>query len=194
MGHPIVGTRETLPEIREAELQEACAILGIQDVRLLGFRDRMLEFEALEDLARPVTEALLELRPSRVYTYYPEYGYHPDHDAMSRAVVLAIRGLPAEQRPVLLGTVFSEATLAALGEPDEVIPTAAYGETLRAALRAHHTQTAAMIAETERRMEEDEAFRAQVEEARSKMAAKLWVYPIDTNGVRRPPQESQVST
>lgn len=186
MGSPLCATRETLPEIRERELREACAILGVQELRLLGFRDRMLEFEDLDDLARPVLDALLELRPSRVYTYYPEHGYHPDHDAMSRAVVRAIGQLPAAERPLLLGTVFSEAALEALGEPDLVIPTAAYGDAVRAAARAHRTQTAAAIAQTEARMETDEAFRAQVEENRRTMAVKLWIYPLDTGGVRGP--------
>ncbi len=184
MGQPLRANRETLPAIREAELRDACAVLGIHDLRLLGFRDRMLEFEDPEDLVRPVQEALLELRPSRVYTYYPEHGYHPDHDAMSRAVVQAVERLPPEERPELLGTVFSEAALAALGEPDLVVPTAAYGEVVRAAFRAHQTQTAAEIARVEARMAADEAFRAQVEENRRNMAVKLWIYPVETGGVR----------
>jgi bacillithiol biosynthesis deacetylase BshB2 len=189
MGQPNRANRETLPDIREAELREACAVLGIEDLRLLGFRDRLLEFEDPEDLARPVLEAVRELRPSRVYTYYPEHGYHPDHDAMSRAVVRAVAQLPAEEQPVVLGTVFSEAALAALGEPDLVVPTAAYGEVVRAALRAHQTQTAAEIAKVEARMAVDEAFRAQVEENRRTMAVKLWIYPIETGGVRAGPEK-----
>ncbi|GGO29606.1 bacillithiol biosynthesis deacetylase BshB2 [Deinococcus humi] len=191
MGQPLRANRETLPDIREAELREACAVLGIDDLRLLGFRDRMLEFENPDDLARPVLEALRELRPWRVYTYYPEHGYHPDHDAMSWAVVQAMQQLPSEERPVLLGTVFSEAALAALGEPDLVVPTAAYGETVRAAFGAHRTQTAADIARVEARMAADEAFRAQVEENRRNMAVKLWIYPLETNGVRGEREQQQ---
>ncbi|PYE54049.1 bacillithiol biosynthesis deacetylase BshB2 [Deinococcus yavapaiensis] len=184
MGRPISANRETLPGIREQELLEACRILGIHDVRLLGFRDRMLEFENPDDLARPVLEAMRELRPARVYTYYPEHGYHPDHDAMSRAVVLAVERLPVEERPVLLGTVFSDAALEALGEPDEVVPTASVGEVFRAAVRAHRTQTAARVARTQARMAEDEEFRAQVEENWRNMTAKLWVYPVASKGLR----------
>lgn len=189
MGLPIIANRETLPAIRERELREACRILGIRDLRLLGFRDRMLEFEDPDDLARPVLNALLELRPSRVYTYYPEHGYHPDHDAMSRAVVRAVEGLPAGERPQILGIAFTEASLEALGEPDLVIPTAAVGEVQREAVSAHRTQTAAMLARTQARMAEDETFRAEVEEKRRTMSAKLWRYPLETNGVRPPKVE-----
>ncbi|AWN23307.1 bacillithiol biosynthesis deacetylase BshB2 [Deinococcus irradiatisoli] len=184
MGLPLQATRETLPLVREQELRSACQALGIKDLRLLGFQDRLLEFEDLEDLVRPITQALETLQPSRVYTYYPEHGYHPDHDTLSRAVVVAMQRLPEEQRPQLFGTVFSEAALAALGEPDLTVPTAEYLPAHLAAVRAHRTQTAAMIAQTEARMAQDPDFRAQVEENRRTLNVKLWLYPFGTQGVR----------
>ena len=187
MGLPLQATRETLPQIREQELRAACQALGIQDLRLLGFQDRLLEFEDLEDLVRPIMQVLEALQPSRVYTYYPEHGYHPDHDTLSRAVVVALQRLPEEQRPRLFGTVFSEAALAALGEPDLIVPTAEYLQAHLEAFRAHRSQTAAMIAQTEARMAQDPAFRAQVEENRRTMSVKLWLYPFGTQGVRPSP-------
>ena len=45
MGKPFFATRETLPIIREKELRDACSILGIKDLRLLGLRDKTVEFE-----------------------------------------------------------------------------------------------------------------------------------------------------
>jgi len=186
MGRPVSANRETLPAIREQELREACRILGIHDVRLLGFRDRTLEFENPHELARPVLEALRELRPERVYTYYPEFGYHPDHDAMSYAVVLAVRELPPEERPVIMGAAFSDAALQALGEPDVVIPTSSVWDAYFAAVRAHRTQTAAWIARMEARMADDAEYHAKVLEERRTKSVKLWVYPLETNGVRVP--------
>ena len=45
MGNPPFANRETLPTIREQELKEAARVLGISDLRMLGFRDKTIEFE-----------------------------------------------------------------------------------------------------------------------------------------------------
>src|SRR5699024_5365400 len=44
MGTPPFANRETLWEIREKELKDACDLLDI-DYRMLGFRDKTIEFE-----------------------------------------------------------------------------------------------------------------------------------------------------
>jgi len=51
MGKPPFANRETLPLIRKKELEDACKIIGIKDLRLLGFRDKTIEFEDEELLS-----------------------------------------------------------------------------------------------------------------------------------------------
>ena len=44
------ATRESLYAIREKELKRATNILGIEDLRMMGYRDKTLEFEEPEKL------------------------------------------------------------------------------------------------------------------------------------------------
>ncbi|WP_027483732.1 bacillithiol biosynthesis deacetylase BshB2 [Deinococcus pimensis] len=177
MGRPVFATRESLPTIRERELREACAVLGISDLRLLGLRDKTLEFEDPEALADIVHAALLELEPTRVLTYYPGYAVHPDHEAMADAVVRAVRRLPSEARPVVACVAFGrEEDLRELGDPDVVVDVSEVLDVTMAAVRAHASQTQASLARTETRMAEDEEFRAQVE--RDRRQRKLWLYRV----------------
>jgi bacillithiol biosynthesis deacetylase BshB2 len=70
MGKPFFATRETLRDIREKELRDACTVLGIQDLRMLGLRDKTLEFEDPEWLADKVLEIITELNPSLIITHF----------------------------------------------------------------------------------------------------------------------------
>ncbi|MEC1717662.1 PIG-L family deacetylase, partial [Schinkia azotoformans] len=51
MGNPPVANRETLPLIRKNELINATKAIGITDLRMLGLRDKTLEFEDIDELA-----------------------------------------------------------------------------------------------------------------------------------------------
>lgn len=44
LGLPPIATRESLPVLREGELREACRTLGISDLRLMGLRDKTLDY------------------------------------------------------------------------------------------------------------------------------------------------------
>lgn len=177
MGRPVFATRESLPGIRERELRAACDVLGVRDLRLLGLRDKTLEFEDPDRLAGIVSAALNELRPSRVLTYYPGHGVHPDHEAMSAAVVRAVSGLPPEERPVIACVAFGRPEdLATLGEAHEEYDVSSVLDVTMEAVRAHRSQTEAMLARTEARMAEDEEYRAQVE--RDRRRRRLWRYVI----------------
>src|SRR5690625_1967351 len=81
MGTPQFANRETLPKIREQELKEACEFLDI-DYRLLGFRDKTIEFEPFDQAVQHVKKHLEDIQPSLVLTHYPEHGVHPDHNAL----------------------------------------------------------------------------------------------------------------
>lgn len=178
MGRPAFATRETLPEIREAELREACRILGIHDLRLMGLRDKTLEFESQEELAARIAEVIAETRPSRLFTYYPGHGVHPDHEAMSAAAVRAVAALPPEERPVIACVAFGkEEDLRALGEPHEFHDVSAVLDTVMAAVRAHRSQTTASLRRTEQQMAEDPVFREKTERERRRRG--LWIYTFD---------------
>ncbi|MFL6561744.1 MAG: bacillithiol biosynthesis deacetylase BshB2, partial [Bacillus sp. (in: firmicutes)] len=81
MGNPPFTNRENLPKIRKEELKEAARVLGIQDLRMLGFRDKTIEFEDEEKLANQMLALIEDVNPSLIITFYPGYSVHPDHDA-----------------------------------------------------------------------------------------------------------------
>src|SRR5699024_11181626 len=81
MGTPPFANRETLASFREKELEDACAYLDI-DFRLLGFRDKTIEFEHIAEAAARVKKELDDIKPSLVITHYPKHGVHPDHNAL----------------------------------------------------------------------------------------------------------------
>lgn len=172
MGMPIIATRESMPLLREKELREACRILGIQDLRLLGLRDKTVEFVEPEALAGRIRAIIEELQPSLVITYHPQYSVHPDHMALGAAVVRAVAAMPAAQRPkvhlVAFGTRVSE-----LGEPDLVVDCRDVLPIKLAAIAAHRSQSAASNAD----MERDPARREQ--EMKRLSEEKYWVQRFD---------------
>lgn len=89
---------------RQEEQRAAATILGVQDVRFLGYRDGSLQ-PTLE-LRRDLTRLIREVRPDRVVcqdptTVFAGDGYinHPDHRAAGEAAIYAV--FPsAETRPI----------------------------------------------------------------------------------------------
>jgi bacillithiol biosynthesis deacetylase BshB2 len=146
MGRPAFAHRESLRDVRQRELAEACAVLGTE-VRYLGLRDKCVEFEDPADIAGRIRALIDEVRPSTVVTFYPGYAVHPDHDATGWFTQLAVRGLPTGERPRLLAAAVGdlEANVAALGEPDVLSDIAATSERKIEALKAHRSQTEAMF-------------------------------------------------
>ena len=99
---PALATRETLGEVRAAELQAACEILGIGELRFLGYRDSGMEGTPENQDPRALVQAdpdevtgqlvglMRELQPDVVITFEPFGWYgHPDHQAVSRWVTAA---------------------------------------------------------------------------------------------------------
>lgn len=120
MGTPTFANRETLPKIREKELADACAFLDI-DYRLLGYRDKTIEFENVDKVAAHIKEVLEEIKPSLVLTHYPEHGVHPDHDALGVATIEAVRLMDEAIRPTLWASAITQDFEKVLGDPDIVI-------------------------------------------------------------------------
>jgi LmbE family N-acetylglucosaminyl deacetylase len=85
LGEPPVATREELPAVRESELREACDILGIDIVDLLGCQDRELAAAPPDMMRERLVHAIRKERPDVVITFDPNgANVHPDHVAISR--------------------------------------------------------------------------------------------------------------
>ncbi|MDQ0200929.1 bacillithiol biosynthesis deacetylase BshB2 [Neobacillus ginsengisoli] len=145
MGNPPFTTRENLPKIRKEELKEAAGVLGIQDLRMLGFRDKTIEFEDEEKLTNVISGLINELNPSLIITFYPGYSVHPDHDATGAAVVRAVEKIPAAARPALHCVAFSNNCEQEIGEPNILNNISPVAEKKLAAIRAHRSQTEQMF-------------------------------------------------
>jgi LmbE family N-acetylglucosaminyl deacetylase len=89
------ATPETLGTFREQELRDAMAILGVDDVRFLPFRDsgmfgtpenkdpRNLVNAAADAVIEPLVRMIRERRPDVIATWDESGGYgHPDHVAV----------------------------------------------------------------------------------------------------------------
>jgi LmbE family N-acetylglucosaminyl deacetylase len=91
------ATPETLGRFREQELRDAMAILGVHDVRFLGFRDSGMQGTADNEDTRAFARAhpdaathllvkiIRETKPKVVVTWDASGGYgHPDHIAIHK--------------------------------------------------------------------------------------------------------------
>ncbi|MBA2278509.1 MAG: PIG-L family deacetylase [Chloroflexia bacterium] len=115
---PDVGTPETLGPVREREVRQAMAIVGINDVRFLGYRDSGMAGTPENDDPRALVNApdaelvahligqIRDVRPTTVVTFGADgiYG-HPDHVRIHHATMAAVR------------RAADDGTLAGLGEP-----------------------------------------------------------------------------
>lgn len=154
LGNPPFATRESLPEIRRAELKAASAAMGISDLRMLGFRDKTIEFEDDEKMVQLVEGLIAELNPDLIFTFLPGYSVHPDHEATARAVVEAVRRMPKDERPVIWAIGFANNTIQDNGEAHINLDVSSVKMDKLAALQAHASQTAWMMAETTKRVDE----------------------------------------
>lgn len=92
LGRPAYATRETLPVLREKELHEACDALGITALRLLGLRDKTVDYYEPAELAGLIRVIMEEVRPDVVITFHEAIGGHYDHCAVGRAATMAWEG------------------------------------------------------------------------------------------------------
>ncbi|GLX67783.1 bacillithiol biosynthesis deacetylase BshB2 [Paenibacillus glycanilyticus] len=140
MGFPPFASRVTLPQIRRGELEESCAAIGIQDLRMLGFHDKTIEFEDKVFLDEHIHALIEEVKPDVIFTFYPGYSVHPDHDATGEAVVRTVGRLPEADRPPVYCMAFSRDHEQAIGKPDISFDVRDYLKNKLAALRAHRSQ------------------------------------------------------
>ena len=154
LGNPPFATRESLPGIRREELKNACKFMGIDDLRMMGLRDKTIEFEDDEKMVQLVTNLIDELNPSLIITFLPGYAVHPDHEATGRAVIEAVRRMAKEARPTIYAVGFANNTVSENGEPPIIIDISSVKQDKVKALQAHTSQTAWMINENTKRVDE----------------------------------------
>ncbi len=100
---PALATPDTLGAVRERELRTAMDMVGVQDVRLLGYRDSGMEGTPENDDPRALAQAsesavaaeiaaiIRDLQPVVVVTFGPDGVYgHPDHLFVHRTVTAAV--------------------------------------------------------------------------------------------------------
>ena len=145
--------RSEIPRIRRAEQRAAGAVLGVHDVRYLGYRDGALE--VTQHLRRDISRVIRQVRPDLVITqsadinYERIYASHPDHRAAGEAALIAV--YPDARNPFAHPTLLGEEGLDAwsvpqvwvMGHPVRngwVDTTQSFGRKV-AALREHVSQT-----------------------------------------------------
>jgi LmbE family N-acetylglucosaminyl deacetylase len=111
---PSLATQETLGTVRERELRDACAAVGVSDVAFLDYVDGHLAEANADEAVGRIVRQLRRFRPDVVVTFAPNGGYgHVDHTAIHRYTLAAI---PAAADP------------------------ACYPEQIAAGLRPHHVR------------------------------------------------------
>lgn len=144
MGSPQFANRETLPKIREQELKDACEFLDI-DYKLLGYRDKTIEFEDKAKVAAHIKSILEEIKPSLVVTHYPDHGVHPDHNALGEATIEAVQLMDEATRPTLWASAITKDFEKVLGEPDVVISVEDQFDFKLQAILKHKSQAEGML-------------------------------------------------
>ena len=89
---PALATPATLGAVREAEMREACRLLGAQPPAFLDYGDGKLAEADPDGLVREIVAAIRRVRPRVVLTFDANGAYgHPDHMAIHCATVAAFR-------------------------------------------------------------------------------------------------------
>jgi LmbE family N-acetylglucosaminyl deacetylase len=158
LGEPPVCRPDEVEAYREAELREACRIIGIEDLHLLGFTDRDLAAAPPGSIRRLLAALIRRHQPDVVVTFDPNgLNLHPDHIAIARFTMDAVaaasdpRWYPGDGAPHLVRRVlwtpplppWQVTQVPRLGEEpgvDFVLDVSPWAERRAAALRAHRSQ------------------------------------------------------
>ena len=148
--------RSQIPAIRQAEQREAARILGVDDVRFLGYRDG--DVTVSQDLRRDISRVIRQVRPDRMIIQSPDRNWerlpasHPDHLASGEAAIFAV--YPDARNPFAHPALLQDEGLEAwtvpevwvMGgpTPDHWVDVTEHFPAKIAALRAHDSQTAHM--------------------------------------------------
>ncbi|MGM8212573.1 bacillithiol biosynthesis deacetylase BshB2 [Virgibacillus sp. W0430] len=175
MGSPVFANRETLSKIREKELIAACEMLDI-DFRLLGYRDKTIEFEDKQKVAQHIKEVLEEIDPSLVITHYPGHGVHPDHNALGEATIEAVRLMEEEKRPIVWAAAITNNFEEVLGNPDIIHDVTPVFDQKMEAILTHKSQAEGMLKRFEDQPQEMAVMRKNFEKRLGKEQFFIWDY------------------
>jgi N-acetylglucosamine malate deacetylase 2 len=175
MGSPTFANRETLPEIRKKELINACEVLDI-DLQMLGYRDKTVEYEDRNEVAKHLKGLLEELDPSLVITHYPEHAVHPDHNALGAAAIEAVRLMDEGQRPVVWAQAISRDYPEVLGTPDIINDVRKYFDKKMEAILCHDSQAGGILGQIKNYQQMDSEDRDAVVEQFGKEQFYTWKY------------------
>jgi LmbE family N-acetylglucosaminyl deacetylase len=159
------GDPRELAVLRERELRAAMSHIGVDDVRFLGYADGQCSTVDDKAGAGSILDLIEDVQPDVVVTFGPDgITGHPDHVAVSRWTTAAARAVGhdgllyatmtddfAHEHHDLHTTLGiwmggSPHTVAAADLALHVVPATAHERELKArALRAHASQTAALI-------------------------------------------------
>lgn len=140
LGNPLIANRISLPHLRKQELIQSCKAIGFDDVRMLGFLDKTVEFEPKEYIDAVIRKIYEEIQPTLVFTFFPGFSVHPDHDATGASVIRVIEQIPASERPKVWCVGFSHDMVEVNGSPDIVVDISNYIANKKASIAAHATQ------------------------------------------------------
>ncbi|MBA2770360.1 MAG: PIG-L family deacetylase [Sporichthyaceae bacterium] len=148
--------RADIPEIRRKEQEAAAKVVGVHDVRFLGYPDGRLT--ASFELRRDISRVIRQVRPQRILIQSPERNWlrvgasHPDHLAAGTAAMAAV--YPDARNPFAHPELLRDEGLAewaaaetwVMAHPDNNhhIDITDVFDVKLAALRAHESQTAHM--------------------------------------------------
>src|SRR5262245_7796231 len=91
VGNPPVCSPEELPALRERELRDAAAIIGVHELHILDYKDRELANAPLDEIRRSLVTLVRRVRPLVVATFDPNgFNAHPDHVAIGRFTADAV--------------------------------------------------------------------------------------------------------
>ena len=91
-GEPPLCSRAELPTVRENELRNACAVLGLNPPILLDHQDGLLAQANPEELVEEILAIIREQHPQIMLTYGEDgLSGHPDHIAIGLAAAEAFR-------------------------------------------------------------------------------------------------------
>ena len=184
--------RETLVALRKEEQLRAAAMVGVKDVRFLGYPDGVLQPTLA--LRRDLTRLIRAVRPERVVINDPtlvwprgNYINHPDHRAAAEATLYAV--FPsAETRPIFPELLaegnephkVSEVFITYTPEPTHFVDTTAGMERKLAALACHASQVGETSLKRVRQREAETGQRFGVAYAETFRVIQL--RPISSNG------------
>lgn len=152
-GDDRAATRADVAAVRRREQEAAAKVLGVRDVRFLGYKDGELAVSL--DLRRDISRVIRQVRPGRMLVHSPERDWHrlctihPDHLAAGEASVFAV--YPDSRNPFAHPSLLEDESLDAwtvpevwmfgTPEPNHWVDVTEFLSRQLAALREHHSQT-----------------------------------------------------